>query len=93
MFCSDLFHQNGDVEASTGEEVVGRFRQTLLDYQQGPLADYFPYTPHTDATLKRLAALKPKTLAAMHGSTYVGNGERAIEELATVVKEILGTPP
>jgi flavorubredoxin len=90
LFCSDLFHQNGNVEASTTSDVVGRFRQTLLDYQQGPLAFYMPYGPHTERILQRLAALKPKTLAAMHGSTFIGDGQRAIQELAAVMREVLG---
>jgi flavorubredoxin len=89
LFCSDLFHQEGDVEPSTSADVVGRFRQTLVSYQQGPLANYLPYTPHTVPTLQRLAALKPRTLAAMHGSTFVGNGARAINDLAQVMKDVL----
>jgi flavorubredoxin len=90
LLCSDLFHQNGDVEPSTSSDVVGRFKQTLIEYQQGPFANYMPYTPYTDATLKRLAGLRPKTLAIMHGSTYVGDGAQAFTDLAQVIKEILG---
>lgn len=90
LLCSDLLHQNGAVEPSTSADVVGRFRQTLTDYQQGPLANYMPYTPYTESTLQRLAALKPKTLAAMHGSTYVGDGAKALTDVAQVIKEILG---
>ena len=37
LLCSDLFHQNGDVEPSTSADVVGRFKQMLVEYQQGPL--------------------------------------------------------
>ena len=90
LLCSDLLHQNGDVEPSNSSDVVGRFRQTLVDYQQGPLANYMPYTPYTDSTLQRLAALKPRTLAAMHGSTFVGDGAKALTDVAQVLKEILG---
>jgi flavorubredoxin len=90
LFCSDLFHQNGDVEPSTNADVVGRFKQTLVEYQQGPLANYMPYTPYTGSTLQRLAALKPRTLAAMHGSTFVGDGGKALIDVAQVIKEILG---
>ena len=90
LLCSDLLHQNGEVEPSTTSDVVGRFRQTLTDYQQGPLANYMPYTPYTESTLQRLAALKPRTLAAMHGSTYVGDGAKALTDVAQVIKEILG---
>lgn len=89
LFCSDLFHQNGDVEPSTSADVVGRFKQMLVDYQQGPLANYLPYTSHTEPTLQRLAALKPRTLATMHGSTFIGDGERAIADLAQAMKDVL----
>jgi flavorubredoxin len=92
LFCSDLFHQNGDVEPSTSADVVGRFKQTLVEYQQSPLANYMPYTPYTESTLQRLAGLKPRTLAAMHGSTFVGDGERALADLGQVIREILGGP-
>ncbi|HVN37457.1 MAG TPA: MBL fold metallo-hydrolase [Myxococcota bacterium] len=90
LFCSDLFHQNGDVEPSTGADVVGRFEQTLREYQKSPLANYLPYTPHTEPTLARLAALRPRSLAAMHGSTFVGDGAKAISDAAEVLKRILG---
>jgi flavorubredoxin len=93
LLCSDLFHQSGDVEPSTRADVVGRFRQTLLEYQQGPFANYFPYTPYTRPTLARLAALRPKTLATMHGSTFIGDGMRALDDLARVTKEVLGSAP
>lgn len=90
LFTSDLFHQSGDVEPSTRADVLGRVRQTLLDYQKGPLADYMQYTPLMQRTLRRLAALKPRTLATMHGSSFVGDGARAIEELDGVMKNVLG---
>jgi hypothetical protein len=39
--------------------------------------------------MKRIAALKPRTVAAMHGSAYVGDGARAIADVAQVMKEVL----
>jgi flavorubredoxin len=90
LLCSDLLHQNGDVEPSTSADVVGRFKQTLVEYQQSPLANYMPYTPYTESTLRRLAGLKPRTLAAMHGSTFVGDGAKALTDVAQVLKEVLG---
>jgi hypothetical protein len=36
------------------------------------------------------AEVQPKTLATMHGSAYVGDGARALRDLATVFKGILG---
>ena len=90
--CSDLFHQAGNVEPVTQSDVVGRSREVLVEYQQGPLTNYLPYGPLTDATLTRLAALQPKTLATMHGSVYVGDGGHALQDLAVVFRKVLGTP-
>lgn len=92
LFCSDLFHHFGDVEPLTGSDVVGRARKALQDMQKTPLANYMPYTPQTDRILQRLAALKPKTLATMHGSSFAGDGERALLDLAVVIKDVLGEP-
>jgi hypothetical protein len=49
-----------------------------------------PYTPYTDATMRRLAALRPRTLGLMHGSAYRGDGEAALLGLAGVIRETLG---
>lgn len=91
LFSSDILHQNGDVAALTSESVIDRVRQAMLEMQASPLADYLPYTPKTDATLKRVAALKPTTVASMHGSIYAGDGEKAILEYADVLKEVFGS--
>jgi flavorubredoxin len=90
LLCSDLFHQEGNVEPVTESDVIDRCRKTLVDYQQGPLANYLPYCTLTEATLQRLAALQPKRLATMHGSVYVGDGSRALRELAVIWREVLG---
>jgi flavorubredoxin len=90
LLCSDLFHQNGDVPAVTESDVVAAARQTLIDYNAGPFANYLPYTPQTDAILQGLADLKPRTLATMHGSAFIGDGERALRDLALVMRETLG---
>ncbi|HMQ03243.1 MAG TPA: hypothetical protein PKD26_04950 [Pyrinomonadaceae bacterium] len=91
LFSSDILHQNGDVVPLTSESVTDRVRQSMLEMQASPLADYLPYTPKTDATLKRVAALKPKTVASMHGSIFSGNGEQAIIEYADALREVFGS--
>lgn len=90
LLCSDLFFQPGDPEPLTGGDIVAAARTAMLAGQSGPLANDIPYTPYTDATLRRLAALQPRTLATMHGSSFSGNGERAVRDLAGVIREILG---
>jgi flavorubredoxin len=92
LFCSDLFHQTGDVEPLTRADVVGRSREAMKQYQAGVLADYAPYTHYTDALLKKLAALEPETLAIMHGSSFQGDGARALGDLAVAFKDVFGRP-
>ena len=90
LLCSDLFFHPGDVEELTESDVVGRAAESVRSSLTGPFAHDMPYTPYTDATLRRLAALQPRTICLMHGSTYRGDGERAILDLAGVIRETLG---
>jgi flavorubredoxin len=90
LLCSDLFHHTGNVEACTASDVVGRTRHAMQTMQAGPLADYMPWTPKTEARLKALADLAPRTCATMHGSAFRGDGARALLDLATVMREVLG---
>ena len=90
LLCSDLFFQPGDPQPLTSADLVGPARAAIVAGQSSPLAKDMPYTPYTDATLQRLADLKPHTLAAMHGASFSGDGERALRELAGVIRETLG---
>jgi len=80
----------GDTSPVTDDDIVGRFRETTSAFQGGPLAYYMPYTSRTEAQIKELAGLKPRACAPMHGSTFVGNGEKALLDMAIVMKELLG---
>jgi len=90
LFCSDLFFQPGDPEPLSEADVVGPARDAIRGGKAGPLANDVPYTARTEPTLRRLAALAPRTLAIMHGSSFRGDGEKAILELAAVMREELG---
>lgn len=90
LFCSDLFHQLGELEARTEGDIIGRARNTLVGYQASPFADYMPYTPLTEGNIEKLSALNPKTIAVMHGSSFGGDGSQALRDLGSVLKEVLG---
>ncbi len=90
LFCSDLFHQWGHREPSTSNDIIERCKEALQQTEAGPFANYVPYTHHTGRVLHSLADLKPKTLAAMHGSTFHGDGSRALHDLAGVMRDVLG---
>ena len=90
LLCSDLLGHAGDTSPTTDSDIVGRFHEATKTFQAGPLANYMPYTPHTEAQIRGLASLKPRILAPMHGSTFVGDGEMALLDMGVVMKELLG---
>lgn len=87
LFCSDLFHHFGNVEALTDADLIGPTRKAMHQLGQGPLRGYMPYTSQTPGLLRGLAELKPELLAVMHGSSFRGSCERLLTDLAIVLKE------
>jgi flavorubredoxin len=92
LLCSDLFFQPADPAPVTESDIVAPAKDAILANLSSPMANDMPYTPYTEATLRRLAALEPRTLATMHGSSFKGNGGKAIIELAEFIKQTLGKP-
>jgi len=90
LLCSDLFFHAQSDKPLIESDIVGRARESILAGMQSPLANDMPYTPYTDSTLQRLAELAPRTLALMHGSSFSGDGGKAIEELSGVIRETHG---
>ena len=91
LLCSDLMHQLGDVEPVTTGDVVGRYRKAFETDQHSPvLMDYVPYTENTKQQLANLAALRPRVLAAMHGSTFFGDGAAALVASGEVIRQVTG---
>ena len=90
LLCSDLFTHEGDVEPVTESDVVDRAKSSLLEGQKGPFANAYPYTALAEPILQGLADLQPARLALMHGSAFVGDGARALLDLAKVMREVLG---
>jgi len=92
LFCSDLFHQWGDVEPLSQSSVLNRAREALVQIEAGPLARYLPYTRHTGRILEELAQLEPRTLAIMHGSSFRGDGATELRGLAELWRVTLSGP-
>jgi flavorubredoxin len=86
LFCSDLLFQPGDPAPLSESDVVSPAREAIRAGKAGPLANDVPYTAQTDPALRRLAALEPRTLAIMHGSSFRGDGRGALLELAAVLR-------
>lgn len=90
LFCSDLFGHNGDVEPLYEGDILGRTDAYNTAQQEGPMAGSVPYTHETRPILERLAELRPRTLACMHGSTYAGDGAAALSGLGEVLERTFG---
>ncbi|MBI3847829.1 MAG: MBL fold metallo-hydrolase [Planctomycetes bacterium] len=90
LFCSDLFHHTGRREPITESDVASRSREAMVAMQASPLMDYLPFTPKTVRLLNELADLQPKTLAIMHGSSFVGDGAKALRDLAPAIVDTFG---
>ena len=88
LFCSDLFHQNGDAAAFSESNVIEKVRDSLIAYQSSPFADYMPFSTRTESNLEKLARLQPKTIVPMHGSAFSG-GEQSLRDLAVIMREAL----
>ena len=83
LFCGDLFTHTGNGPATVESDIVAPaiaaediFHATAL-------------TPSTAPSIRKLAALKPATLAVMHGSSYRGNGGKALHALADYYEKLL----
>ena len=90
LFCSDLFGHGGNVEPLCESDIVGRSDDYNARQQDGPMAGSVPYTHHTRPILDRLAALGPRTLACMHGSSFAGDGAQALRDLGGVLERNFG---
>jgi hypothetical protein len=76
LLCGDLFTQLGNGKALTGGDVVGPAIAAEDVFKYSSLA------PGMGATIRGLSKLAPRTLALMHGPSFVGDGGAALSALA-----------
>ena len=78
LLCGDLFTHTGDGPALTAGDIVGPAQKAEEVFHASCL------TPTTGATIRNLTTLSPKTLAIMHGSSFNGDANGALNDLADV---------
>ncbi len=76
LLCGDLFTHLGDGAPLVESDILGPAEQAEN------LFGYSTLAPATAATVDRLAALAPRTLALMHGSSFTGDGAAMLHALA-----------
>jgi flavorubredoxin len=81
LLCGDLFTHLGRGPALTTDDIVEPAMEAEAIFRATCLA------PETTVVIDRLAALAPTTLALMHGSSFTGDGGRALADLAAAYDE------
>jgi flavorubredoxin len=76
LLCGDLFTQVGDSKPLTEGDIVGPAIAGEDMFNAASLS------PNMGATIRKLAELKPRTLALMHGPSFSGDGAAALHALA-----------
>jgi flavorubredoxin len=76
LFCGDLLTHGGDGPAVTEADV------TAPAIAMEDMFHAMTMAPNTGPVLRRVAELKPATLAIMHGSSFHGDGAAALVRLA-----------
>jgi flavorubredoxin len=76
LLCGDLFSHVGNGPALTEGDIVEPAMEAEAMFRSTAMA------PDTAAVMRRLGELSPTTLAVMHGSSYRGDGGRALSDLA-----------
>ncbi len=76
LLCGDLLTHVGDVAALTDKDIIGP-AMAAEDIFHGTSIG-----PATAPTIRKLAALKPKTLGVMHGASFNGDCTGALNGLA-----------
>jgi flavorubredoxin len=81
LFCGDLFTQAGSKHSAVTESDI----LAPSEMMRGAM-EYYAHGRNTGAVLEQLAALQPKLVACMHGSTYRGDGAALILALRDALK-------
>ena len=76
LFCGDLFTHVGETAPLTDGDILGPGIAAEQSFRAMTMA------PGTSAALERMAALKPRKLALMHGASFEGDGAVPLQGLA-----------
>ncbi|MEY2477245.1 MAG: hypothetical protein QOG87_2560 [Actinomycetota bacterium] len=83
LLCGDLMSQLGGRQALTSDDVVEPAIAAEVMFRSSSLA------PDTGDVMRRLGDLAPTTLAIMHGTSYSGDGSKALYDLAAAYESQL----
>ncbi len=89
LFCGDLFTQPGaNNVALTGGDILGPSEQ--MRSAPSGMPDYFSHGRGTRPIFERLASMKPKTLACMHGSAWTNGKDDGAAKMLMGLADAIG---
>lgn len=92
LFCGDLFVQGGhELPPLTTSDLLGPAEAFRRAEPATGLPPSWSLSAATGQVLGQLAALRPSTLACMHGSAWQGRGETAAAMLHGLAEAVIGT--
>ncbi|MGE0668132.1 MAG: MBL fold metallo-hydrolase [Sphingomonadales bacterium] len=83
LLCGDLFTHVGDLQPLVDTDIVGPAAEAEAMFLASAI------TPSTEPIIRSLAALAPRTLALMHGSSFNGDCAAALNGLADFYRDRL----
>lgn len=83
LFCGDIFSRSGPADVTTTATIV----PAAIAHDERMHGNAL--TPDTGPTLRRLAALEPRTIALMHGPTFEGAGAAELRSFADYFESAL----
>ena len=86
LLCGDLFTHLGDGPAVTADDIVQPAMDAEAMFRASSLS------PDTAIVMRKLGDLAPSTLALMHGSSFKGEGQQALYDLASAYESQYLTP-
>jgi flavorubredoxin len=82
FFCGDLFtHAGAQVAPVTESDILGP-----SEHLRGAM-NYYSQAQDASGMIRKLAQLKPRTLATMHGSSWRGDGAKLLNALADLLEK------
>jgi flavorubredoxin len=87
LMCGDLFTHLGDGPALTTDDIVQAAMEAETMFRSSSLSS------DTAMVMRKLGDVAPSTLALMHGSSFSGDGRKALFDLASSYESQFLTPP
>jgi flavorubredoxin len=90
LLCSDLYHQLGNLEVMTSNDLVDRFPRLAARLPRNALRSLLAAHALDARDVGAFGQARAKLLLPMHGSVFQGNGGTSLRRVAAMLDETIG---